>query len=434
MLACAPYWLPFLVRVRQAWSAHPPGTGLAARQAFLALQWLVPNAFAHRMRGLFDSWGNFGFLGAFIGVVALIGIIVAVVLSRGRRPLVWIAGPLFLALRVYGAPFTLWISKLPLLDRMVFELYFQSRVLYCLGIGGILGLSLLEEASGALRVAIVCAAGLLALAAILLAPRYTASANSALSPFWSQDVLLYAPAVVLAAVLAWASVSQRLRPPLRAWARALLFLCVTAELVAYREHLAVRGNPTAIPGYAAWLQQKQETEPPFRVFGLSLTMMPNFATAFGLEDVRLCDALVSRAYVAFEHRFLQKDLRWGWFLTAERAAGFNPESPILDWLNVRYLVGSLSSAGPPPTALEGELLAAHHAGWDHRAYEIDRRPLPLLFEYPNDEGSALIHVPADQPVLPFELAQDPDVWNDLADGATQTMAMHAKAGQRRAHL
>jgi hypothetical protein len=265
------------------------------------------------------------------------------------------------------------------------------------------------------------AGAVLLIEALLLAPIY---AEGALSPVWSRQLLLDMNLVLLAAVLCWSSASASLPAVVRRGARFLLFACVAGELVSYREHLSDRGNPTALPGYAKWLQQGQTKEGPFRVMGLGYVMMPNFATSFGLEDVRLCDALVNPEYNEFVHRFLQKDLQWQWLLSANPADGFDVHNPILDWLNVRYLIGGPSLA-VAPTPLEAEVRASGHPGWERRVYIIDEMALPVLYQHPNDEGTVTLSVPTDRPVLAFALAQDPTVWNAPGDGVTYELKVSA---------
>jgi hypothetical protein len=73
--------------------------------------------------------------------------------------------------------------------------------------------------------------------------------------------------------------------------------------------------------------------------GLGDWLNPNLSSAFGLEDVRMCDALVSPDYMAFIRRYFQRDLKYGWFLHASpRSEGFRVPGGMLNLLNVKYLV------------------------------------------------------------------------------------------------
>ena len=424
-LIAAPYWLPFLLRIPQSWSAHERGAGYGARPASVALLWLAPNAFAQGMRGLWDMPAqNFGFFGCFMGLLTLIGVLAAIAIPAFRRAALWAVGPILLALRIYGAPGTAWLGHLPLLDRMPFELYGQFPVIYPLGAFGMTGLAALIGASSRRQAIVVGLAAAVALEALLLAPFYA----DGLSPVWSKQLLLDINLILLAVALCWLSVSSAVPPAVRRLGRALLFAGVAAELVSYREHLSDRGNPTAIPPYARWLQERQEREGPFRTMGLGYTMIPNFATVFGLEDVRLCDALVSPEYVKFIRRFVQKDLQWSWLLSADPVAGFDLHNRALDWLNVRYVVGGVDAA-VLPTRLELQVRASGHQAFEHRVYNIDGSVLPVLYQHPNDEGSVEVRVPSDRPILAFALAQDPVVWNAPGDGATYELAI-SRAGAR----
>jgi hypothetical protein len=73
--------------------------------------------------------------------------------------------------------------------------------------------------------------------------------------------------------------------------------------------------------------------------GLGDWLNPNLSSAFGLEDVRMCDALISPEYIAFVRRYLQRDLQYGWFLHASpQLEGFRIPGGMLNLLNVRYVI------------------------------------------------------------------------------------------------
>ena len=422
VLISAVYWVPFLALVARSHNAHPPGTGEGHRPLFEALQWLAPGAFnLHRLFGLFDTpHQNFGFLGGAMGTLAILGLASVSILPSQRRRLLWLGAPLFLSMKIYGVPGSGWLGRLPLVNRMPAAVYLQFPALYLLGIGGIVALSGLMESPRSRRNLVLLSTVTMVLLVVGLAPAFTDA--GALSPFWPRVAAVTIAFALGAAVLIWrltTSRGGRVAPAI------LLVMLVGGELGAYRTALSPRGNPAEEGPYVTWLKERQRHEAPFRVMGLQHRLMPNYATIYGLDDVRVCDALISPDYVNFVRRFVQRELDWTWFLSAEAQLGFDFENPILDWINVRYLIGHTATLAPRPSALQTRLLASGHPAWYAQAYEIDGRSLPVVYQHPNDVGFAPIDVPSEYPVLAFSLAQDPVIWDAPGDGATYSIAINA---------
>jgi hypothetical protein len=422
VLVSAPYWLPLLNLIRSSYNVHPVGTGSAHRPPVLALQWLFP-AIASRTSPfrIFDDPPALGFLAPAMAALACVALLAMAVSPSLRVRLAWVAGPIVLALKIYGAPGTGWLGKLPLIERMPTEVYFQFPALYALGIAGVVGTSTLLEEAPRRRTAVLAGTAVLLLLLTLLAPRLFPSAS--LSRHWPLQAAVASMVIVATTALVW--LAARPRGAKVAWIG--LLAVVAGDLALYRQRLSSRGNLTAAGPYVEWLQARAAEGPLFHVMGFGGRLMPNMATAFGLEDLRITDALAPAEYMTFVRRFLQRDLLWDWFLTADMAHAFRSQSPILDWLNVRYVVAGpeLSAAGD---GLQEELSRTGHRGWDMKTYSIDGESLPVLFQHPNDEGAARVGIPREYPVLAFALAQDPRVWSAAGDGATYEVAVIAPAG------
>jgi hypothetical protein len=328
----APYWLPFLKHVQRSWNLHPSGLALKSASPMVALQWLVPGLFSQgRFAAFLDQpLPAQSFLGIGLGILALIGLFGAVLIPATRRRAVWLVVPVLIALKVFGFPPLQWIARLPLLDRMPFT-YFWFGMLYLFAVSGIAALSDLRETAFRRRVAICVGA-----AAVVIAGLVSIPADD-LSRVFPLQVAVYTLLAVAVAALAWGSAE--------AWRRRAGVLCaaalaagITAELASYRYTLSDRGNPTATPGFARWLQHRARDGNPFRVMGLGDWLLPNFSTAFGLEDVRICDALLAPEYVDFIRRYFERDLVYDWLLYASPQRGFRVPEGMLNLLNVRYLV------------------------------------------------------------------------------------------------
>ena len=425
LLVAAPYWLPLLKLVVQSYSSHAVGTGDSSRPPVLALQWLFPSIASRTSAfAIIDDPPALGFLAPAMSTLACSAFVGAMVVRRLGKRLLWVAGPVLLGLKIFGLPGAQWIGKLPLIDRMPTEVYFQFPVLYALGIAGVVAVSALADEPLPRRAGVLIGGALAMLALTGLAPRLFPA--HALSPFWSLQAALAVAVTVAVAALGWVT----LRGGVATSAASIaLFALVAGDLAAHRQRLSTRGNLTAAAPYVRWLQARREEAPPFRVMGLRGRLMPNMAGAFALEDVRLTDALRPLEQTRFIRRFLQKDLLWDWFLTAETSHGFDPWNPILNWLNVKYIVAGEEILVGRRDALQMSLLRAGHTGWAATAYAIDGKVLPVVYQHPDDEGAARIYVPASHPVLALALAQDPAVWNAPGDGATYEVAVGTPAAQ-----
>ena len=340
-LISAPYWLPFLKNVHRSWSIHAPGVGLLAAPPGWALPWLVPGVFAS------SGWAAFldpplpaqTFLGGIAGTLAMMGLLSPIGLAGARKRIVWIAVPVLLALKVFGFPALRWLGRLPLLEQMSFW-YFGFAILYLLAVNGLAALSDLVEAPPRTRVALCTGAAILVLLVLGFAPTYQPPRGvpGGLSRNLAIQLVLYGLVAVAAMALAYAG-SATLKQSTRMILVALLGAGLFAELRAYRYELSDRGNPTAVAPFVNWLQQQQRASEPFRVMGLGDWLNPNLSSAFALDDVRICDALVPPEYMTFIRRYLQKDLLYEWFLHASpHGEGFRIPDGVLNLLNVRYVI------------------------------------------------------------------------------------------------
>ncbi|HEX4385968.1 MAG TPA: YfhO family protein, partial [Myxococcales bacterium] len=339
VLIGAPYWLPLVEDIRTSWSVHPPGLGLQSSNPTAALQWIVPAIFSARKTLAFldrpaPAWT---FLGGLAGTIAVLGIVAPIVLPKARRFLPWLAAAVIITLKVFGFGPLQWMGRLPLLEQMSFS-YFWFSIVYLFAICGLGAVSELMDAPPGRRALVAAAAAVLVIEALLLEPFFVKSGiPGGLSPAYWRQVAIYSHLAIFAAFLAWAMATAR-RPLLRNLCLVALGTGVFVELAVYRYPLSVRGNPTAVAPFATWLLQQQQKDAPFRVMGTSSWLMPNMASAFGLDDVRVCDALVPKEYMAFIQRYFERDLLYGWLLLAAPERGFRLPEGMLNLLNIRYLV------------------------------------------------------------------------------------------------
>ncbi|MEA2239202.1 MAG: hypothetical protein QOC81_3926 [Thermoanaerobaculia bacterium] len=103
---------------------------------------------------------------------------------------------------------------------------------------------------------------------------------------------------------------------------------------------------------------------PFRVAGISWTLLPNAAAQYGLEDVRGSDPMAFATYDHFLRRFTSPDLGWIPLIA-------NANRPELNFLNVRFLFGE-------PDASPGGVWRLIYRGVDGTLWE-NPAVLPRFF-------------------------------------------------------
>ncbi len=422
VLVAAPSWFPMLELIRTAWHTHPQSVGANGRPGFTALQWLLPDVFSPSPQGALFSWPypTLAFLGVVPGFLTLLGL-ASCATRLGRARLAWMALPVLIALKVFNLWGTRWLAKLPLISQMKIPEYFPPPVLFVLGVAGIVALAELPVQPRRTRFALLVLPLIAIVELVLLAPRYVPSSLLVVQG-WPAKALLAVNLAGAAAILSWAIAAGGRR--LGIAAGVCLSVLVGVELASYRQPLSARGNPTAPAPYVTWLQRQRLRQQPFRVMGMGQYFMPNFAMIFGLDDVRVTDAFEPTRYVSFVHRLLQRDLADGWFMTAETSRGFKLPNPMLDLLNVRYLIADLASfplpvGGVASHSLDQTLYAAGKAaGWSLATYEIGGERLAgVIQQLAENEVSAQILVPKKHPYLAFSLAQDPMIWSKPPGGA-----------------
>lgn len=114
--------------------------------------------------------------------------------------------------------------------------------------------------------------------------------------------------------------------------------------------------------------QNLQTKEPFRIVGIGGQLYPNLSAMYGIEDVRVHDPMANGRYV----EFLSRTVNWN---PLDYYAKWNDtDTPLLDFLNVRYVITS--------GALAGERYREVYAGRDGRVYE-NRNVLPRFYAVRN---------------------------------------------------
>lgn len=156
-----------------------------------------------------------------------------------------------------------------------------------------------------------------------------------------------------------------------------LFAIVTAELF-----LAGRDRSTPLPDrmlypktpLIAKLQQLRANTPsnePFRITGIAAQFFPNLPAIYGLEDIRAHDPMSYARYLAFL-RLTAEYEPWNYFAFLN-----DPNKPVFDFLNVRYVI---TDPGVPVS--DPARYALVYDGRDGRILE-NRNVLPRFFAVRN---------------------------------------------------
>jgi len=89
---------------------------------------------------------------------------------------------------------------------------------------------------------------------------------------------------------------------------------------------------------------KTDRTGPFRVVGMQYNLYGDYAAVYGLEDIRSCAPLTSAAYLDLLQNFPGMKLAFVWILEVKDPVA---AQPLLNLLNVKYLLGPTNLAPPP---------------------------------------------------------------------------------------
>jgi hypothetical protein len=338
-------------------------------------------------------------------------------LYRRFVPFTAAATALLLA-KTYGVPGINELGRLPGLNVTVIPTWFSPITGFCLALLASIGVHHLSQA----RVKTV--ASLSVIVAVLTLGLVAVAANwstIALNP--PNEVSFTIGLALLCAVATWLTI--QFVPRRFPWlAGTVCCMLVVGELFA----LAPRGiyqdrydRFTAAP-YISFLQKQQQSSE-FRIFATDGYLFPNFASAFGLPDIRALNALYIDRYMAFIQSFVSPE-------ATDRFTGipYAPEAekdaliadnPWFDLTGVRYVIVKPDS----PTArtfgiplvrpiYESESAIGHvHPDMRIAPVTIGGAMKHALFEAAPDKARFPLTIDPQTPELRFSLGTSPDAEN-----------------------
>jgi hypothetical protein len=148
------------------------------------------------------------------------------------------------------------------------------------------------------------------------------------------------PVVTLAAALAILLATVGRAKRLRDWGIPLLSIAAGTELFIQGTRLYLWNETSRLFPVTPLVERLRKEPGPFRVIGEGAILFPNVNVIAGVEDVRTHDATERREYVEF------LDAAAGYEPTAYFKQIADLDAPVLDFLNVRYLVAYPGRAAP----------------------------------------------------------------------------------------
>jgi len=306
--------IPLLEYLPISWNSHAGATlGLQAD----AVTWPMLAGYLSPL--FFRPWGFGEALRGFCGCGALFFALVAFFSSAGdalkRRmagtasvELVFGIVAVVLLAKRFGMWGVNWIGGLPILKQIIFVKYQEAEIGCCIALLAGFGVARLCEkraAPASIWVAAVIPLAILSLAAAQMQPQFQSLAQGKIFyTFGLSSALVF---LGLAVAIAAAVYAGRLKPAyMAAAALALVFLEPLATYVVPLEYVVNTPEPQSVSAlqgapYIAYLKSAMRNGE--RLYAQDSALYPQWAGAFGLEDVGGLDALFPARYLPFVSAF-----------------------------------------------------------------------------------------------------------------------------------
>jgi hypothetical protein len=317
--------LPFLEFLRVSFSQHPVtgGTGLVADGWDLrsTATYLAPLIYGPPWNNIFQGFAGYSGLRGYWGVAATYFALVAIFSLAAdrlrRRTAGWSPEAFFaiaaavLLLKRFGVPLVNWIGALPGFAQVYFAKYEEPLTGFCVAALAAFGVARLV--SGRSSRFAVTAAALAILAVLTVDTALVKPAYQALTEHRTYLLGAVAWALVVLATafaLSWSRMVPNARFD-RRWVGWTCALLVTIDLLAcffvpmwyvVNEAPPMAINPVNGAPFVAYVQQQTQRSHE-RFLGLDGLLYPEWASAFGIVDVRDLNALYTSDYMPFVRDF-----------------------------------------------------------------------------------------------------------------------------------
>ncbi|MBI4832837.1 MAG: YfhO family protein [Candidatus Lindowbacteria bacterium] len=342
----APALVPFAEFLGVAHHAHSENLSRFAFAPAQIITFFTP--FFHGKLG--SSWlaGGFPLPPPYIGLVVVT--LAAVGFSaRGKNwgyVLFFAVSAAFFLARAFDVPGTRWMGNIPLYNKTYFPRYGGAIFNLSLAVLAGMGLDSLVERKRfpillflalPLSVAAIIAGYYRGVSQMLSSPMV----GSMISPRWfdtnlGQYIAFHVFAAFLFLALAVAVVLlarfSRVRPQLCAILLLALYMLEARTYLAQLERTR-RYEPFTKPPVIDFLRSDRE---PFRIVSTERILFPDTSAAFGIDDIRVLQALHHRRYVEFVRRFLMPEMQNDFVeIDSARLA-----DPVINICNIKYLLSA----------------------------------------------------------------------------------------------
>ncbi|MBI1872341.1 MAG: YfhO family protein [Acidobacteria bacterium] len=349
-LLAMPFLLPVLEYLVQAGSAEREPFGkIALTPAIAVLQmtpYLLGGVHQHASPRA-DELFSWNLIGGYTGIVATYLAILAVISTttqrlRGLRRFAMTAAVAVL-LKVYGLPPSQWLAGLPILNRFLFTRYSGAVLAISIAILAAIGAQAFPrpEERRARRNALLVTALLLLLLLLPVTSMLPVFAGVT-TPSAVAPLLIASSFLVMIAILAFRE--GRLHRQLSIAAILSVELMLLASFV-----LVTLPRATELfrePAFVSFLKDRQSRQHA-RVYSLDGFLYGNYAAAFGVYGLNVCEALIPANIRAFARRYLDPGVDPAFLdgASAFRTSGTAREAlrqykKYYDLVGVRFLVAS----------------------------------------------------------------------------------------------
>ncbi|MFA5059567.1 MAG: YfhO family protein [Candidatus Omnitrophota bacterium] len=337
---------PFLRNLNsEFWHAHPQNVGLSSGEVIHRIITLaVPHFF--QKENLTYDFTFAGWWGGYLGIIPL-ALVVLSLFNKQRCGLnYFFAAIAFIAVaKSYSFPLINWIGYLPIFDICRFAIHTPHVVALCTAIAAGMGLRTILCAGHLFKKNLVFSATFVAIiSGYLLYFRDSGHlAQSLHASIFAFCVLIFFGLILF---LKDKNILKKQHAIL-----AIVFLLIF-ELFLYihREHPKRFQSFAKIP----YIEFLKDTPQPQRAYGVFWQFYPNTATGYGVDDFGIFQDFLPNRFVNFFNQLVirnhfRQDLR----PPALRTVSLPDDNPLLDMLNLKYIVAPINRGGSPEILLSG---------------------------------------------------------------------------------
>jgi hypothetical protein len=343
----APVLLPFQQYEALSFNTHKASSAQAAAgdPTYGVLNWIVP--FFHGIRAPFNAPG----VRDWVGIAVMVAVVAGLSGRRETRRLhAWVFASIaaLVVLKMYNAPIIKLVAKLPIVEQTNILAYSAPIAGFALAVLAGIGIQVILKRDLRVRRFLLLLGAVVSVFVIIAVTgdRWQLAStppNSYLREVWLRALLL--GGVVFAAALLARRFDSR-------WVAGIAAAAIIVELFTLVPFsiYETRADPFARPKWMNLVEQSMGKNLDRRVFALDARLFPNTASAFGLQDIRVIDALYVERYWRYIKTFVQPTVtdrfNGGPYASGETTIAQYQGNPMFDALGVRVFLSQTPLTGP----------------------------------------------------------------------------------------